>query len=63
MITFARLSEVPLTQITTHMCDPRVTRYFPLMPDHWDDVASEKLVAAHLMWPASGCLISSTHAG
>ncbi len=46
MITFARLSEVPLAEITTHMCDPRVTRYLPLMPDHWDDAASEKLVAA-----------------
>ncbi|MBT8153158.1 GNAT family N-acetyltransferase [Epibacterium ulvae] len=55
MITFARLPEVPLDQITAHMSDPRVTRHLPLMPDHWDDGASRDLVAAkEASWAREG---------
>lgn len=45
-ITFTRLGEIDLGEITAHMSDPRVAEHMPLLIGRWDAAASRAFVGA-----------------
>lgn len=54
-ITFARLSEVNLTEIISHMSDPRVADHMPLLTFKWDQAVAENFVASkEACWDRDG---------
>lgn len=44
-ITFVRLTEIDLTELVTHMSDPRVAEHMPLLTFEWDEAAAANFVA------------------
>lgn len=54
-LRFARLSDVPIPEITRHMSDPRVAAYLPLLSTPWDTIATEAFIAAkEACWTRDG---------
>lgn len=54
-ITFARLPDVPLAEITAQMNDPRVGAHMPLLQGTWDEATTRRFVAAkEACWARDG---------
>ncbi len=54
-ITFTRLPEIPIGEITAHMSDPRTVEHMPLAPPAWGDAESTAFVAAkEACWARDG---------
>ncbi len=54
-ITFARLTEVPITEILNHMSDPRVAEHMPLLKGAWDiDAATNFVAQKEACWHRDG---------
>ena len=54
-ITFARLPDVPLAEITAQMNDPRVGAHMPLLQATWDEATTRRFVAAkEACWARDG---------
>lgn len=54
-LTFARLTEVPIATLVSHMSDPRVARHMPLLRQPWDaDAAKRFIVAKEACWQRDG---------
>ncbi|MGH1414248.1 MAG: GNAT family N-acetyltransferase [Pelagimonas sp.] len=54
-LTFARLPQVPLTEILTHMNDPRLAEHMPLLTSKWGVPQARQFVASkEACWARDG---------